>query len=147
MPVNLPFVCVIYLSSDTINKYMNKNEKIIVITSAVFCAVGLMHLFRIVSGTGLSFGGIEVSIWASVVALIFIGFLVFGNITMIPVWTRSHWLLFISMLLFIDAGVTYYSYLSGLSYWYIPNGWFGFISLFEIMIASVLLHRTQKSKS
>lgn len=123
---------------------MNKNEKIIVITSAVFCAVAFMHLLRVIINLDLIIGEISVSMWASVAAIVLIGLLAFANIKMIPVWTRAHWIFFIAILLFIDAGVTGYSYFAGLSYWYIPNIWFGFIALFEIIAASILLKELKK---
>lgn len=123
---------------------MNKNEKIIVITSAVFCAVVFMHLLRVVFGVDLSIAGVEISLWASVAGAVLIGLLAFANIKMIPVWTRAHWFLFIAILLFIDAGGTGYSYFTGLSYWNIPNIWFGIIALFEIIIASILLKEAKK---
>jgi len=123
---------------------MNKNDKVILASSAIFTAVALMHLVRLITGASLAIGGEEVAMWMSVFSLILGAALAILNCRMIDKLTGAHWAKFFMFLFLIDAVGVFYSWIAGLSYWGFSNSMFGWFTIFDIIVVIILSYYSKK---
>jgi len=126
---------------------MSKNENVAIISSALFTAVAFGHFLRIVTGASLTIGGVEISVWASVIVVIVTATLAVLNCRTLGRPTKVHWLKWFEWLFVFDALVCFYSWVTGLSYWGFSTTAFGWIVLFDVVVIIILNYYAKKASS
>jgi hypothetical protein len=127
-------------------KKSNK-ENIIVITSAVFTVVAVLHLMRLITGSELFVGEYSISLWLSVGALTLSAVLAVLNLNLISEKSKVFWLKYVLTLVILDALFALYFWLNNLSCLGISSASFSYIFIFDIVLTLVLVYYVNKMKN
>ncbi|MCF7795082.1 hypothetical protein K9M50_01875 [Patescibacteria group bacterium] len=121
-------------------------ENTIVVTSAVFTIVAILHLMRLITGSELLIGGYSTSLWLSVGAFILTVLLAMLNLNLIQNKTQIFWLKYILTLIIFDALFALYFWINNLSCLGISSISFSFIFIFDVVLILVLFYYIIKMK-
>lgn len=126
---------------------MRNRENIALISATVFTVAAFVHLLRIVFKFDFSIGGESISLWVSVLGMLLAGYLAIVNFRLVERITRVTWLKFAALILIVDAFVTFYSYIEGLSYWGLSRTAFGWITIVDIILVGLISYYIKKSST
>ena len=116
-----------------------------IVNAAVWIAVAVLHIVRLVTQSTAVIGGIEIAPWLSAVAVVGAVVLAWWNLKALPTCGKPEVLRLIQVLAAIDGFICFYSWVMGLSYW----GFSGSIFLWGILIdlgVILLIAQTLKKK-
>lgn len=123
--------------------YMNNLH---IANTAVFLAVAGLHALRLVYGSPVTVGSVEIALWVSIAAVIGALALAAFNWRAIHAPGKAEWLKLLLGLFVVDAAVVFYSWTSGLSYWGVEAGQFSWVLLFDLIVIVFLYWSVKRAK-
>ena len=115
-----------------------------IVNAAVFIAVAVLHVVRLLTGAEVAIGGVEIAPWLSAVAVAGAVALAWWNLKALPKVGKAEVLRLLSVLALIDGFICFYSWVAGLSYWGFSGDLFLGFTIFDLGVAWVLFQYAKK---
>lgn len=115
-----------------------------ILNAAVFIAVAVLHVVRLLTGAEAVIGGTPIAPWLSAVAVAGSVILAWWNLKALPKLGKAEILRLVAVLALIDGFICFYSWIAGLSYWGFSAEMFLSFVVFDLVLACALLHYAKR---
>jgi len=109
-----------------------------IINTAVLLSVAMMHALRLGYQSPVSVGDVTITLWLSAIAVVGALLLAWYNWRAISKPGMPEYLKLLLVLLLIDMGGLYYSWLAGLEYWSLSGADFAWFILFDLIAIGII---------